>query len=120
MSRSFVGRAAPIATSMTVGGPGAIDWHPKAGTQWKAAGRGFLGSRGMTAQPAGEESLGGRCRDKIERAAQRPWPSVRPVTSRTQMDVALSETGMKTGVPSSTSSPKHASFQSDLTTSTSG
>lgn len=32
--------------------------------------------------------------------AQRDRPPVRPVASRTQMDVALSETQMKTGVPS--------------------
>ncbi|WP_285537757.1 hypothetical protein [Brucella sp. NBRC 12950] len=86
-----------------------------AGTQWKAAGSGFLDPRGMTAKPgsprdlsrgvvsAGEESREGRCRDKIEGAAKRPWTSVKPVTSRTKMDVALSETGMKTGLPSSTS-----------------
>ncbi|MGD9923250.1 MAG: hypothetical protein AB7V13_17675, partial [Pseudorhodoplanes sp.] len=29
VSHSFVARAAPIATSMTVGGPEAIDWHPQ-------------------------------------------------------------------------------------------
>jgi len=40
---------------MTVGGPEAIDRHPaRAGTKWKAAGRDFLGSRGMRTQFAGE------------------------------------------------------------------
>lgn len=64
---------------------------PGAGTKWKTAGSDFLGSRGMRTQFAGEESRGGRCRDKIERPLERGRPSVRPVTSRTQMDVALRE-----------------------------
>jgi len=46
----------------------------------------------------GKESLEGRCRDKIENPCKRGRPSVRPVTSRTQVDVAFVETGMKTGV----------------------
>ena len=70
----------------------------RAGTEWKAAGRDFLGARGMAAQPSREESLEGRCRDKIENPCKRGRPSVRPVTSRTQVDVAFVETGMKTGV----------------------
>ncbi|KAB2684350.1 hypothetical protein [Brucella tritici] len=111
MSHSLFVRAAPIATSMTVDGPEAIDRHPpgsplrvrngvvfRAGTEWKAAGRDFVDARGMAAQPAGEESLEGRCRGKIENPCKRGRPSVRPVTSRTQLDVAFVETGMKTGV----------------------
>ncbi|ANG99057.1 hypothetical protein A8A54_21050 [Brucella pseudogrignonensis] len=63
-----------------------------AGTKWKAAGRDFLGTRGMAAEPSWEESLKGRCRDKIESPCKRGRPSVRPVTSRTQVDLAFVKT----------------------------
>lgn len=75
---------------MAVGRPGAIDPHPGgAGTQWRADGSGFLGSRGMRAQRAGEESRGWPLRGLEREGAQRSRPSVRHAKSRTQMDVNL-------------------------------
>src|SRR5690606_31863576 len=50
-------RAAPFAASMAVERPETIGPHlEEAAMEWRAAGSGFLGPRGMAAQPAGEES----------------------------------------------------------------
>ncbi len=48
---------------------GRSDRTPWAGTQWRAAGGGFLVSRGMAAQPTGEESRGRPLREDDRGAA---------------------------------------------------
>jgi hypothetical protein len=54
VSLRFPFRARTIAASMAIGWPEAIDGAPRRGLTAK---EGFLVSRGMAAQPAGEESL---------------------------------------------------------------
>nr|ASK44827.1 hypothetical protein [Rhizobium rhizogenes] len=55
-------RAAPIASSMTVLRPTAIDVAPlAAGTKWRTAGSGFLGPRGMQTCLQGKKVAYGRC-----------------------------------------------------------
>jgi hypothetical protein len=60
-------RAAPFAASMAVARIGDDRNAPhKAAMKWRAAGSGFLAPRGMSAEPAGEESCDGRCGRTIE------------------------------------------------------
>ncbi|CAH2409138.1 hypothetical protein MES5069_760034 [Mesorhizobium escarrei] len=62
MSHSLLSRAAPIATSMTVGGPEAIDPHPKG---WNAV----EGGRERLSWPARNGGAAGR-----GRKSRRPLP----------------------------------------------
>lgn len=65
---------------MAIGRPEAIDGAPRRGLTAK---EGFLVSRGMTAQPAGEESLTRLLR---HRRSRRSWPSARSAHRRGRLE----------------------------------
>src|SRR3954454_14498015 len=56
VSFPWFSRAAPIATSMAVVRPEAIDLHPEGRNEWRAAGSDFLGPRGMVRSARGRKS----------------------------------------------------------------
>lgn len=81
--RDLCYRARTIAASMAIDEPGAIGGAPfRAAAQRRTAGRNFLVSRGMTAQPSGEENYGLPLR---QRRSRRSRPSARSAIFRGRM-----------------------------------
>lgn len=93
-------RAAPIATSMAVVRPEAIDLHPKGRNEMEGGRQRLSWTARNGAQRQGKKVEDGRCRDKIESPQSGIALRSDQPLSRTQMGAPVAKThGMKTDGP---------------------
>src|SRR4051795_311479 len=101
VSYPWFSRAAPIATSMAVVRPEAIDLHPKGRNEMEGGRQRLSWTARNGAQRQGKKVEDGRCRDKIESPRSGIGLRSDQPLSRTLMGAPVAKThGMKTGGPS--------------------
>ena len=94
-------RAAPIATSMAVVRPEAIDLHPQGRNEMEGGRQRLSWTARNGAQRQGKKVEDGRCGDKIESPRSGIGLRSDQPLSRTLMGAPVAKTqGMKTGSPS--------------------
>src|SRR3954454_23433354 len=100
VSFPWFSRAAPIATSMAVVRPEAIDLHPKGRNEMEGGRQRLSWTARNGAQRQGKKVEDGRCRDKIESPRSGIGLRSDKPLLRTLMGAPVAKThGMKTGGP---------------------